>query len=203
MLSDVNSIEDGKSVIIRGYFNVYNNADFAFVDNNTLWVGEFYKSGKYETEMSHRLVARSGETNSAIVCGFPIDESMQCGISSRIPTKILSIPSLVQGIAVTNNGNFVVSTSYKFKDSNIYYYKDILKEPAHSTFRLGLYEIPLWYLDNDSLLSNITIPCMSKQIIIDNNRVYVLFESACKKYKLLARTREKSVYSFSVNEFTK
>ena len=40
---------------------------------------------------------------------------------------------------------------------------------------------------------------MSEEIAIKNNRVYILFESAGKKYKMFNRKQLKNVYSLSLD----
>ena len=91
-----------------------------------------------------------------------------------------------------------MSTSYSIPDSNIYYYKDVLSEDQHSTIRVGLKDVPLWYLDEEALINSIQIPAMSEELFVKNDRVYLLFESACKKYKFFNRVRIDSVYSFAL-----
>lgn len=202
-LSDINNVENGGEVIIKDYFETYNGADFIFANNGTLWIGEFYREKSHETSDNHKITTRSGEVNPAIVYGFAIDETCKYGIYSQMPTKALSIRGLCQGIDMTSSGNFVLSTSYSISDSNIYYYKDVLNESSHSTFRFGLYDIPLWYLDNDSLINSIKAPSMSEELIVNNERVYILFESGCKKYKFYNRNRLNNVYSLSLNDLSK
>ena len=211
MATDVINVENGGEVLVRGYFKTNNNADFVFVDNDLLWIGEFYKPEKYETDPNHHLTTRTGETNRALCYAYEIDESSKAGVelngsaqtngasSIKPPVKALSIRDLCQGIAVTPDGKFVMSTSYSIPDSHIYYYKDVLNEPEHGTVRVGLDEVPLWYLDEEALIGSKQIPAMSEELFVKNDRVYVLFESACKKYKFFNRVRLKSVYSLALS----
>jgi hypothetical protein len=92
-----------------------------------------------------------------------------------------------------------MSCSYSIKDSTIYYYKNVLDEERHDTFVLGQKMLDIWFLDNESLISETNAPAMSEEMVIKNNRVYVLFESACKKYRLFNRKRLTNVYSFDLN----
>lgn len=209
--TDVINVDNGGEVLVRGFFKTNNNADCVFVQDNLLWVGEFYRPEKFETDTNHHLTTRSGETNRAICYAYEIEENAKTGVVStgRIlsggasevqpPVKALSVRDLCQGVAVTKDGKFVVSTSYSIFDSNIYYYKDVLNEDAHSTIRVGLDEIPLWFLDNDALIGSAQVPAMSEELFVKNDRVYLLFESACKKYKFFNRVRIKSVYSFALS----
>lgn len=213
-LSDLNKTTPGGEINITqnaDVFNTYNGADFVFVYDNYLWVGEFYKAKKYETPKRHRLVTPSGETNTAVVMGFQLasSDSYSYGLATSssynwkpIPQKALSIRGLCQGIAVTSDGKFVLSTSWSLADSHIYLYENVFdEEPAKLEFGAfeGSQAIDLWYLDNDSLINSIKAPSMSEEIIVKNNRVYVLFESACKKYRAYNRKRLRNVYSLSLN----
>lgn len=188
-------------------FNTYNGADFVFTYDGYLWVGEFYKKGKYETKERNRLVTRSGEINPAVVMGFQIDEGNHYGLTynsskdwNPFPSKAISIRGLCQGIDVTGDGKFVLSTSWGLSDSNIYLYDNVLSEPAHNEkFIIGQTKVPLWYLDGESLISKTNAPAMSEEIFVKNERVYILFESACKKYKLFNRKRLTNVYSLPLS----
>lgn len=200
-LNDINKCEDGGSVTILDSFVTDNGADFVFENNGILWIGEFFREGKYETESNHKLVTTSGETNTAIVFGYQIDESKGYGLQSQapIPCKALSIRGLVQGIDVTKDGKFVVSTSYGLSDSNIYIYDNVFSGERDDVFEYDKVQLDLWYLDNNSLLKTINAPAMSEELVIKNDRVYVLFESGAKKYKIFNRKQLKNVYSFALS----
>jgi len=211
--SDVMNIDNGEEIELGeyDYFKTLNNADFVFVQDKLLWIGEFYREGNYETDANHHLVTSSGETNRAIAYAYEIDESQKFGIKYSstlsgdgvLPVKALSIRDLCQGIDVTSEGNFVMSTSYSIADSNIYYYKNVLEEEPHGQLRVGIHSIDLWYLDNNALINSKSIPAMSEEIFIKNNRVYILFENSAKKYKYYNRVRIDSVYSIPLSYLDK
>ena len=202
-LTQITEVEDGGFIKVLDSFNTTNGADFVFTTNGMLWIGEFYKEGKYETDRSHHLETTSGETNHALVYGYEIHEGKKYGLLNVTPTKLLSIRDMVQGIAVDTSGNFIMSTSYSLPDSNIYYYKNVLEHECDTHIYLGNNSIPLWFLDNNSLLSAINAPSMAEEIVFENNRVYILFESNAKKYRLFNRKRIKNVYSLPITEFDK
>ena len=56
-----------------------------------------------------------------------------------------------------------------------------------------------YYIADESLTNTINVPSMSEEIAIKNNRVYILFESAGKKYKIFNRKQLKNVYSLSLD----
>ena len=206
-LREFNNKQNGESLYVDAYTDTLNGADFIFANAGVLWVGEFYREGNYETRDAHHIKTRSGETNPAVVYGFTIDEQKKLGLyttstnSTPIPSMALSITGLVQGITIATgeNSRIIASSSYGLSDSKLYCYKNVLEEDAHSSIRYGLYTVPLWFLDNDALISTTTIPSMSEEIVTKNNRVYILFESACKKYKIFNRVSLDSVYSLPIS----
>ncbi|MDE6666955.1 MAG: hypothetical protein K2K38_01245 [Clostridia bacterium] len=100
-----------------------------------LYVGEFYRSGNYETNEIHHLATPNGETNRAFAYEYRVTSSStaayglapQTGITdsndNEVPKiqKIFSIPNEVQGFARTDKG-LVLSVSYGLKNSHIYYH---------------------------------------------------------------------------------
>jgi len=202
-LNDVENVEDGGTINILDNFSTTNGCDFVFAHEGMLWIGEFYREGNYETELSHRIKTSSGEENPALVYGYVIDESMSNGLLTKVPKKLLSIRGLCQGISVDSKGNFVMSTSYSIPDSNIYYYKNVLKDECHTEITLGNYVLPVWFLDNNSLISTTNAPSMAEELVVDNDRVYILFESNAKKYRLFNRKRLKNVYSLPISALEK
>jgi len=197
-LSDVESAEDAGKVEILDSFKTNNGADNIFVHNDILWVGEFYREGNYETPDEHRIETTSGEMNYAVAYGYNLNSSNANGLEDTIPDKALSLTDQVQGMAITETGEIVLSTSYSLPDSVLYCYEDVLSEEKHSTIEVDGNEVDLWFLDNNSLKNEFKAPAMTEEIVINDGRLYVLSESACKKYKLFTRDSVKDVYSLPV-----
>lgn len=197
-LSDVNNCENAGKVEIIDCFETSNGADFVFENDGYLYIGEFYRAGNYETIKSHWIKTRSGETNPALVLGYKIDESKSVGLYSTTPSRALSIRGLVQGIAVADD-KILMSCSYGIADSKLYVYSNVFKEDTAVDYALGNHTIKLWYLDGESLKNDVTIPSMSEEITIKNGRVYILFESGAKKYKIFNRKQLKNVYSLALD----
>ncbi len=100
--------------------------------NDRLYVGEFYRAGKYETNEKHCLTTPNKETNRAFAYEYNTSTSTTFGLATgdgydangeKVPAikKIFSIPDEIQGFARTSNG-LVLSQSYGLKNSHIYYY---------------------------------------------------------------------------------
>ncbi len=202
-LADIDNVESGGKVNIIDKFATSNGADCVWVNDGLLWVGEFYRAGNYETKEEHHIKTRSGETNPAIAFAYKIDLNTSIGIESLTPVKALSTRGLCQGVAMTNDGKFVISTSYSISDSNLYYYDNVLEESNHSEIEVNGVKVPLWFLDNDSLISQTNAPSMSEEVVIDDDKVYILFESNCQKYRLVNRKKLEYVYSLPLSYLEK
>ena len=198
-LSSVTSVENGGSINIVDYFATNNGADNITVSDGYLWVGEFYREGNYETADNHRIATRDNQTNTAVAYAYEIDNTATYGVVDTIPDKALSMTGLVQGMAFSTDGKIVLSTSYSLPDSTIYTYDAVLSETAHSTISVGGTDVDLWFLDNESLIKEVNAPAMTEEIVIDNNKLYVLSESACQKYKIFNRKKLQNIYSLSLD----
>lgn len=197
-LSSVLAVENGESVDIVDYFATNNGADNITVYNGYLWVGEFYRDGNFDTNESHRITTRDNQTNTAVAYAYKIDNTAACGVVDDIPDMALSTTGLVQGMAFDEDG-IILSTSFSLPDSNIYSYENVLTQEAHSHITVNGTIVDLWFLDNESLIKKINAPAMTEEIIIDNNKLYILSESACQKYRILNRKRVTHFYSLPLD----
>lgn len=77
-------------------------------------------------------------------------------------------------------------------------YKNVLSGAAEQTFSVGGKEIPLYMLDSSNHIGTLTAPCMSEEIAVRGDRLYILFESKSNKYKLFTRTRMSHVQSVAL-----
>lgn len=195
--ADIETVENGESIDILGSFEAHNGADFVTVEEGGLWVGEFHREGKYDTDESHMIETPNG-INSAISFKFAIDNNKATGVASEIAIAGLSTGSLVQGMVISDE-KIVLSTSYSLADSHIYTYNNITTDVSNSQpFFFEGHEIPLYVLDDTQLLSDLTAPCMSEEIVLVGKKVYVLFESSCQKYVAFTREPLRNVFSFAI-----
>ena len=179
---EVMAVENGNAIQILDSFVSNNGADFVTVDRtkNNLWVGEFHREGKYDTDESHFIETSDGTINKAISFCYEINSDSPYGITSTTPIMALSTPSLVQGMSFTTE-KIVISTSYSLPNSHIYSYTNIMEETseAEKTFNYNdSTAIPLFVLENKILIEDLEAPCMSEEIEFVNGKIYVLFESA-------------------------
>lgn len=193
------SAENLAVIEIQTQLQMPNGADcITTTANGELWVGEFYRKGNYSTQETHHFTAPDGSQNMAVSYCFSINEN---GLLSTIPTKGLSTTGLVQGIDFTANGDIILSTSYSLPSSNLYYHTN----PFTSTstyIEIEQTQVPIYILDSSNLIKKIEAPCMSEEICIVKEKVYILYESACAKYKMFTRRRITKVQSLPLEVFT-
>lgn len=99
-----------------------------------LYVGEFYRAGKYETDKNHRVTTPAGDKNTAFVYEYEIDTSgggdyglktlSDLSADKTVPEiqAIYSVTDEIQGFALTSDGKLVLSQSYGLKNSHLYYH---------------------------------------------------------------------------------
>ena len=194
---DVLNTINGHSVEALDEFLIPNNTDFLTVYNNKLVVGEFYRQKSFETDPSHAVKTQNG-TNRALGFVYNINEHNKYGVNSTTPEYAISLPDIVQGMCLNKDGNIVLSTSYSIFDSHLYIHKNILESNNYTTIKIADQSIKTYILDNTTLLDNITCPAMTEEVALVNDRVFVGFENASSKYKLVNRVRSKYIYSLGI-----
>ncbi len=196
-LADVVNADNAGKVEFKYTLDPGNGADCLTVQGNKLWVGEFYKKGKYDTDESHHILNNAGETNMALCLAFELDAS---GIVSPVPVMGLSVPNQVQGMAFLTDNRVMISTSYSLPNSKLFVFDNVFSiEPEHSVEKNGN-SIPVYVLSSANCEMEIDAPCMSEEIVVANEKVYILYESACNKYKLFTRTKVKKVHSIEIEK---
>lgn len=182
------------SVQIIGSFDAYNNADFCYIKNNRLYVGEYYAVLKYETDANHRITTPSGDKNNAIITVFELSETDPDTLSSTTnhqkfgvsdtPIEIYSITGAVQGMCITDN-EIVLSASALFSSSKLYCYDyQTIHQTENDYFSVNGLDVPLYYLDDKNLNRIIHIPPKAEGIIFHDEKMSIVFESASNKYLL-------------------
>ncbi len=195
-LSDLDAAKQCGSICFRESISVPVNASFCNYSGGILWVGDFHlESAGYTTASYRHMINRFGEQFKAWTVGYILDETTENEFktsalvsgSYATPDYIFSISDRVQGMTyVPEKGRIVLSTSYGRKNqSGIYSYKDPRSDAAHTTAKLNGVDVPVWFLDGkeQSRQFYLSLP-MSEGIANVNGKVYILFESGAKKYRL-------------------
>lgn len=158
LLGGTNESDDGEesggdaqqlqTIAFTAQFNANCNASFCYYYSagNKLYVGEFYRKGNYETDLSHRMTTPSGDYNTAVVYEYTVSSSTtyKYGLTTltntnisdenKVPKiqRIYSITGQIQGFARTESGAIVLSQSYGLSPSHLLYY-DYTKVNANSS----------------------------------------------------------------------
>ena len=178
-LEDILKAKDGDAIREIDHVILDTPASFCFSDGNYIYVGEFYRADNYETVEHHHLTTPAGDENKAIFIALPLGENGSITEDTK-PEFAVSITSLVQGIAVTENGTVMLSRSWGLNNSHIEFHdgwKDSGKEIA-----IGDNDLPLYYLDSSTMTKDLIMPAFSEALVIIDDKVAVSFESACNKY---------------------
>ena len=203
-LDELLTTENGGRITLTVKLQSETRAACCFADDQYLWVGEFNDGEKYVTDASHKFAVNGGE-NFALVCAYPLDGSSVYGVAFNevdgqavfTPALALSVTDLVQGFTRTPEG-FALSTSYGLGISHIYFHQDVTKGEADSSIAINGTDVPVYFLDSESLTDDISLPPMSEEIFVKDGRLYVLLESACKKYIFGNLIRGRHVYSYEL-----
>ena len=161
--------------------------------NGYLFVGDFYYPETYETPLVHRVTTPAGDENKAIIAVYRAGPGAEFGVDPQ-PVAAISIREKVQGIGFTEDGEMVLSTSYGFASSGLWFYR--LDEERQGKLELMGQEVPLYYLDSANLTHSVEMPPMSEEVVCKDGKVYVLFESACSKYIYGNLIRGDKVYAY-------
>lgn len=196
-LEELLNTERNKEIEVIDTFTPCNNADFICYKDGYLWIGEFYHKSKYPTDPSHHFKVSEDITNHSIVSQYSINSDKPCKIEET-PNYIISVPDLCQGMAFSNSNKVILSTSYSIANSNIYVFPQIDYEAWDTVLKVNGIDVPVYHLVADEAETHISAPCMSEEIYYNDGKVYILFESACKKYKIFVREALDKVYSIQV-----
>ena len=203
-LKDILEAENGGRITLTTKFKSETRAACCFADDEYLWVGEYNDGEKYVPDASHRFTVNGAE-HYALVCAYPLDADSPYGIAYEevdgkdvfTPALCLSVTDLVQGFIRIPQG-FALSTSYGLQPSRIFIYETEAAEGTpDNTLRINGTDVPVYYMDDTSLITVISMPPMSEGIFVKDDRLYVLFESACQKYIFGHVTRGRHVYSYA------
>ena len=205
-LADLMAAKDSGKITLETKFHSESRAACCFVDDEYLWVGEFNDGEKYVTDADHKFEVSGGE-NYALVCAYPLDTDSKYGVAFTeaegkeifTPALALSVTNLVQGFTATDDG-FVLSTSYGLNLSHLYFHKDVTADAPDGTLQVNGADVPVYFLDNESLTDDVVMPPMSEEIFVKDGRLYVLFESACQKYIFGNLIRGRHTYSYELGE---
>ena len=191
-LSDVLDDIDPKQM---GTIEVGYDTAYCSFYNGYLLVGNFYYADAYETPEEHRITTPAGDKNTSLLVAFQEDANGTFGINAN-PVAAFSAPHRVQGICFTGDDQIVLSTSWSINSSNLYFHKIDTQRKGTVVFQNE--QIPLYYLDSETLDQTVTAPPMSEELVYKDGMVYVMCESACTKYLFGNLIRGYRVFAYKV-----
>lgn len=199
LYSDITNANTGEKIEIKSTIEMGNGCDFVDVYNNKLVVGEFYRAGKYDTPQTHHIKVSDTETTHSVAYVYNIDDSTASGMGGLV--FAISLPDQAQGIGFvgTSEGErIVISTSWSISNSELKVFENPLNKETSKQISIKDKSVPLYELNSNNLSKTISAPAMSEELTVVDGRLFIMFESACKKYKFVNRTRTKSVLSIEI-----
>lgn len=161
----MNTTED--YVQIKESYKLPNRGDFCLYDKGILWIGDFFLKGIYDCP-----------DDNPLLFGYNLDKE----IDYNSPDVAISLPIMIQGMAMTEDNKFIFSDSYtNFIHSKLTIYENVLEEEP-STYEINNKEIPYYKLDKDNLIKTYKVPPMAEGIFLKDKELYVLYESASDTY---------------------
>ena len=176
---------DGASVPALGSISTALSEDdclgpaFVTIARDALIVGEFYRDVDYPTPDNHIVECASGDTHRALALVYPMDPDDPLGVASA-PTLAYSLPEQIQGMYFSE-GRWYLSASWGLSRSTVSVYEDAHLTRENDVTLLG-YTLPCYSLSADSRLSTVQFPPMAEEIVVRRGKLYVMNESASRKY---------------------
>lgn len=178
-----------------GRVKTYNNPAFCHIYNGYMMVGEFYKEIDYETADSHRLTTPNGDKNTGLITVFKLDDS-PLNISGK-PVAGISTTGAIQGMYSIGDEQIVLSTSWGLSTSKLYFYDMDKIEYSDGEVTIDDLSMKVYHLDSKCLVKTLELPPMAEEIVYLDGKIYVLNESACKKYIFGKFLSANNLYSYN------
>ena len=186
---NLNEIINTKKNYIKSTNNkiIPNRGDFCLYNNNILWIGDFYLKPFYNVP-----------NNNPLLIGYNIKDNLDY----NNPDYIISLPKMVQGMAITNDNKFIFTTSFTYLiNSNLLIYDNVLKE-KNSYYRINNKQVPYYKFSNKNLINKIKVPPMAEGIFYKDNYLYILFENSSDTYQY-AYPKLYSILKLKINKLEK
>ncbi len=185
------TLKNGENLKFESNFKLNTDGAFACVNEGILWTGDFMESSDDERKNARKITTlSSGETFYAYCEGYTLNNGLpdvkkiNSQTNGYIPDYVLAIPEQVQGMAFTNSGKLIFSTSYgRRNNSQIYIYDDVLLSEKVGTYSVDGTDIELLACSSDLLKKVITAPPMAEGIVLTEKGQYLIFESGASKYR--------------------
>ena len=177
----LDQVLEGKGEVKKlGRVKTYNNPAFCHIYNGYMLVGEFYRENDYETLDSHRFTTPCGDKNTGLITVFKLNDS-KFNISGA-PVAGITTTGAIQGMYTIGDSQIVLSTSWGLSTSKLYFYDMMKIESFDTAVSVDGNPLSIYHLDSKSLVKTVELPPMAEEIVYKDGKIYVLGESASKKY---------------------
>ncbi len=181
--------KNGEAIQFKSRFKLNTLGSFACIHNGIFWTGDFVESKKRE-EVENITTLINGETFYAycegytLIDGLPSVEKINSESNGYVPDYFLAIPEQVQGMAFTETGKIIFSTSYGRKNNSVLYvYNDILLSDKYGVKEIDKHNIDFYVCVDDMLSEKYIAPPMAEGVAEHPNGLYFIFESGAAKYR--------------------
>lgn len=141
--------------------------DFCAFNDGKLYIGDFFLRPFYMVP-----------DNNPLMYVYNYDED----INYNLPKFIISLPKMVQGLAITDDNKYIFTESFtNLINSKLEVYDDIFKNKK-DTYNLNGKEIPYYKFSKDNLINTIKLPPMAEGIFYKEDNLYILFENSSDHY---------------------
>lgn len=198
-LDEVLSARPAGAVSACGHRSVDLTPAFMGIYGDILYLGVFYYPWLFATPSRMHFTTPGGQHNHAVMYAFRRQSSDPSTFEEH-PFAVYSIPDKVQGLAVLPDGRFVFSCSFFFNNSHLLVH-DARNMTPDGTYAAQWTSVPRFDLDDRTLSRDIVAPPMAEGITLYDNKVYITFESASKRYKIGALTQGRRVFALPMDLF--
>ena len=193
----LDEVLEGKSEVKKlGRVRTYNNPAFCHIYNGYMFVGEFYRENDYETADSHRFTTPAGDKNNGLIMVFKLGNSENFNISED-PVAGITTTDAIQGMYTIGDNQIVLSTSWGLSTSKLYFYDMLYIESYESHILVDDFAMTVYHLDSKCLKKTVELPPMAEEIVYKDGKIYVLNESASKKYIFGKFLSANNLYSYN------
>lgn len=172
--------ENGSSVNYDGYFSVPVKGSVLYCDGEKLWVTEFYNNDKDSNKVNEEHHYGS---NHAWSCGYDLPIEVDYSQKEKLtPDVVLSVPDKVQGMAITNDGEVVFSTSYGRRNNSKMQVFENYSEWDTNTVNVFDKDVTLYVAKKKNRVVSFKMPTLMEGADYYNGKLYIIFESGAKSY---------------------
>lgn len=184
-------IRGKKTAVIKGEIRLPSAASYISTYGGYIWAGNFYHK-TFAKNYDAAAVDKYNKLYRTVIVAYRFDAAYEGGIrtdtdgieDTAVPFAAMCGPSEVQGVAFLKNGEVHISTSYGRNSVSMQrLYEYPLKRRCDSMIKIGTRDVPVWFLNNDSLKSAVSSFPMSEGVVCRDGKVYIVFESGAKKYR--------------------